>query len=274
MNATRIPTPGERAFSHDYIPEPEQRILAIGEKTVGTLCNYVVYSGLPKTGKSTFVGALIASAFTPWDCFAQKLTLPPDRRRVAYFDTESAPWDLYRARERIRTMADMPAAPERLDIFTLREDPPRVIREFIERYLKDNPGCAVAVIDGLLDLCMNYNDEIETREVTNYLKRVTKQYNVLLVVVLHLSKNTNETLGHLGANTDRWAQSTVTITRNKDTRQLIMAPKFLRSSDDFDPVAIEYSEGAGKFIHVPLTAAPAPERRPPGRPKKDATVKK
>lgn len=265
----RTPTLGERAFSHDYVPEPEQRILSIDEKTVGTLCNYVVYSGLPKTGKSTFVGALIASAFTPWDCYAQKLTLPPDRRRVALFDTESAPWDLYRARERIRKLCDTPTTPERLDIFTLREDPPRIIREFIEHYLRETPGCAIAVIDGLLDLCMNYNDEIETRELTNYLKRVTKQYNVLLICVLHLSKNTNETLGHLGANTDRWAQSTVTITRNKETRQLVMAPKFLRSSDDFDPIAIEYSEGAGQFIQVPITAPVEPERRGPGRPKKE-----
>lgn len=269
MNYARIPSLGERAFSHDYVPDPEQRILTISDKTVGTLCNYVVYSGLPKTGKSTYIGGLIASAFTPWDQYAQKLHLPADRRRVALFDTESAPYDLYRARERIRKAADIPEAPERLDIFSLREDPPRIIREFIETYLKQTPECAVLVVDGLLDLCMNYNDELETREVTNYLKRITKTYNVCLVAVLHLSKNTNETLGHLGANTDRWAQSTLTITRNKETKQLILAPKFLRSSDDFDPVAIEYSEGAGQFIQVPITTPPEPERRAPGRPKKD-----
>jgi len=48
-----------------------------------------------------------------------------------------------------------------------------------------------------------------------------------------------------------------------------MTPKFLRSSDDFDPVAIEYSEGSGQFIRVPITLPVEPERRGPGRPKKE-----
>jgi len=268
MNTSRIPALGERAFSPTYVPDPEQKIITVNEKLVGTLCNYVIYSGLPKTGKSTYVGALIASAFTPWAIYGQKLHLPETRRRVALFDTESAPYDLYKARERIRREIDVSEIPERLDIFSLREDPPRIIREFIEQYLKATPECAVAVIDGLLDLCMDYNDVLETREIATYLKRVTKIYDVCLVLVLHLSKNTGETLGHLGANTDRWAQSTLTVRRNRETKQMILEPKFLRSSDDFDPVAIEYSEAVSRYIHVPVTDPPAPAKKGPGRPPK------
>jgi hypothetical protein len=97
---------------------------------------------------------------------------------------------------------------------------------------------------------------------------VTKVYDVCLVLVLHLSKNTGETLGHLGANTDRWAQSTVTVEKVKDTRQMILKSKFLRSADDFDPVAIRYDADLKKWTEELYTPPPPPEKKGPGRPKK------
>jgi hypothetical protein len=264
----RIPGLKDREFSRDYQPPAETTVLTVGDRVVGTTCNYVVYSGLPKTGKSTYVTGLIASAFTPFPIFTQKVYLPGTRRRVALFDTESAAYDLARTRDRITHLAKLATLPDRMDIFTLREDPPAVNRAFIESYLKETPECAIAVIDGVLDLCVDYNDVTQTREVTDYLKRITKVYDVCLVLVLHLSKNTGETLGHLGANTDRWAQSTVTVEKVKDTRQMILKPKFLRSADDFDPVAIRYDGDMKKWTEELYTPPPAPEKKGPGRPKK------
>ena len=85
--------------------------------------------------------------------------------------------------------------------------------------------------------------------------------------VLHLSKNAGETLGHLGSNTDRWAQSTMTIKRVKETGQLVLEPKFLRSSEDFEPVAISWDEFSGKWRENELIRPPEPIKRGPGRPK-------
>jgi len=265
-----VPKISERLFSADYIPAPDVQIISVREKMIATTCNYVVYSGLPKTGKSTFISGLIASAFTPFPIFGQKIHLPENRKRVALMDTEMSPYDLHKSRDRIRKLADVPLdrLSDRLDIFSMREDPPAVIREFIEQYCKATPQAAVIIIDGFLDLCMNYNDEVETRAVTNWLKRITKIYDVCLVGVLHLSKNAGETLGHLGSNTDRWAQSTMTIKRVKETSQLVLEPKFLRSSEDFDPVAISWDEFSGKWRENELIQPPIPIKRGPGRPKK------
>jgi hypothetical protein len=266
----QTPQIADRLFLPNYIPTDDQKILTVRGKLVGTLCNYVVYSGLPKAGKSTFVSALIASAFSPYEIFGQKIDAPVDRRKVALFDTESAPYDLYKTRERIRILSDKPTQPERLDIFTMREDDPGTIKNFIEQYMKATPECSVIVIDGLLDLCLDYNDPVETRLLTNWMKRITKQYNCLIVCVLHLSKNVGETVGHLGSNTDRWAQSTLTITRNKEQQTLTLEPKFLRSSDDFNLVSIKYMEALGKYIEVeswkPVESWET--KKGPGRPKK------
>jgi RecA-family ATPase len=265
-----VPKISDRLFSADYIPPPDVQIISIREKMIATTCNYIVYSGLPKTGKSTFISGLIASAFLPNEVFGQKIHLPENRKKIALVDTEMSPYDLHRARERISKLADRPIdrIAERLDIFSMREDPPPVIREFIENYLKETPAACVVIIDGFLDLCMNYNDEVETRAVTNWLKRVTKVYDCCIVGVLHLSKNAGETVGHLGSNTDRWAQSTMTIKRVKETRQLVLEPKFLRSSDDFDPVAIYWDDDFKKWREADYVKPPEPVKRGPGRPKK------
>ena len=267
----KIPPLQAREFLREYTPPADQPIVTIRDSVVGTLCNYVVFSGLPKVGKSTYVSGLIASAFMPQGVpvFSQKISPPVGRPRVALFDTESAPYDLHRTRERIRTLASRTYIPDTLDIYTLREDPPHINRAFIEQYLHARPDCACVVVDGLLDLCMDYNDVTETRAVTNWLKRITKTYNCCAVLVLHLSKNTGETLGHLGANTDRWAQSTVTVRKNKEAAQLVMEPKFLRSAQDFEPVAIVWDEYAQRWRDDHYIIPQEPPKRGPGRPKKN-----
>ena len=230
-----------RRYDKTFIPNDEQRILEISNKFVGTLENYIIYAGLPKAGKSTFISGLIASCFAPWSVFDQKLHLPDTRRKIALFDTESSSYDLHRTMQRVKYYADINHLPDRFEVFSLREDMPKTIQELIEHYLMINKDCACIVIDGLLDLCINYNDEVETRILTNWLKRITKQYKILLISVLHLGKNTGETLGVLGSNTDRWAQATMTIRKQKDNGQIVLEAKFLRSADDFQPIAIEWT---------------------------------
>lgn len=230
-----------RIFDQKHIPEQENIIMKIGGKTAGTLQNYCIYSGQAKSGKSTFISGLIASAFVPWDHFDQKLILPETRPKLALFDTESSSWDLYRTVKRIKDYADLKTLPGSFTVFSMREDQPKDILAMIEQYLMINKDCAVIVIDGLLDLCLNYNDEIETRLLTNWLKKMTKVYNCFIVSVLHLSKNSGETLGHLGSNTDRWAQSTFVIKKIQETQQITLEAKFMRSDANPDPIAIEWN---------------------------------
>lgn len=239
-----------RKFDPTTPPPPEEVILKIGNKTVGTVQNYIVYSGQAKAGKSTYLSATIASAFLPqnFDVFGIKLTPPPGRNVVAYFDTESSQFDFWRTMVRIRNLARLDDFPLGLDAFNLRQDGPKMIRAHIWNYLENTPDCAVIVVDGFLDLCMDYNDPVETRKLTNWMKLVTAKFNVLMIGVLHLSKGIGETLGHLGSNTDRWAQSTLIVEKNKEAKQFVLRPKFMRSDEDFEPIAI--SKWEDRFVQV------------------------
>jgi hypothetical protein len=135
----------------------------------------------------------------------------------------------------------MSGFPDWFDAFSHREDGPEVIKSLIEAYLSIYPDCSVVVIDGLLDLLIDFNDVSESRNLINWLKRISKIYNCLIVTVLHLGKKDMNTLGHLGSMCDRYSQSTLKIERDKERNCFTLSPSFLRSSADFDPVHIAYT---------------------------------
>lgn len=234
----------ERRFDPAYVPPADHAALKIRDKVVGSLGSMVVFSGLPKSGKTTYISALIASAVNPnFPYFQIDVSLPRDRRRVAYFDTESSPYDHYRTMKRVQRHANIPHHPDRLDSFQLRQDDHVTIRKYIDEYLKAYPDCSMLIIDGLLDLVLNYNDEAECKQIIQFLKRITAIYNVLVICVLHLGKKDKETLGHLGSSTDRYAQSTITIEKDKKNKTYNMLPRFMRSDEEFEPVAIQNFSG-------------------------------
>jgi hypothetical protein len=228
-----------RKYKPDFIPPQSQVIFTIDDKPIGTIQNFIVFSGLPKAGKSTFLAAAIASAFQPGDVFGMKVHFPENRRKIAYFDTESSDFDFYRQVNKIKHFSNLNNLPPWADCFTVREDGPAEIRALIVNYLENNPDCPIIIIDGLLDLIFDYNSEVESRKLVNWFKKLTKIYNCLFVGVLHQGKGLGaQTLGHLGSNCDRWASSTLEIVKDKDKKTFTLQPRFLRSSEDFEPVVL------------------------------------
>lgn len=238
----------QRKYDPGYLPPDDIVLFKIQDKTIGTLQNFCVLSGLPKTCKSTFISAIIGSAISQTTIFDCEVKLPGERNTIAYFDTESSDHDFYRQVQRIKTFAETDI-PANLLLYQVREDSPGTIRNMIEFLLKENSSISFLIIDGLLDLCLNYNDETETRLLVNWLKRITKTYNILILSVLHLGKKDEQTLGHLGSNTDRWAQSTLKLTKNKETQVYTLEAKFLRSAEDFSPVNIKNFNGTWQQIY-------------------------
>jgi len=228
----------KRKYNPDYIPNKENIVFTIGGKHVGSLQNFVTLSGLPKAGKSTFVAGAIASAFVPYEVFSMKLHLPVDRRKICYFDTESSDYDFFRQIGKIKGFCELPILPDWFNAYQVREDGSGLIRKMIETYLTENADCSVIIIDGLLDLLVNYNDERESSLVTKWLKKITKVYNILLITVLHQSKSNLSTTGHIGSASDRFAQSTLDIVKEKERNCYILASRFMRSDMDFDPVTL------------------------------------
>ena len=244
----------KRQYNPDYIPNKEDIIFTIGTpaRNTGSLSNFLTLSGLPKAGKSTFVAAIVASSFVPYDIFTMKIHLPKDRKKICYFDTESSDYDFYRQINKIKGFAEIAALPDYFNAYQVREDGSGIIRKMIEEYLSKNEDCSVIIIDGLLDLLVNYNDERESSLLTKWLKKITKVYNVLLITVLHQSKSNLSTTGHIGSASDRFAQSTLDIVKDKERNCYVLTSRFMRSDMDFDPITLMNFNGVFQQVETEI----------------------
>jgi KaiC/GvpD/RAD55 family RecA-like ATPase len=239
-----------RKYNPEYKPSQDQILWIIQNKTIATTQNFQIITGLPKAGKSTFLSALISTVFTPSDLWGMKLNLPTDRKKIAYFDTESSDYDFYRQVERIKKFAGINGIPEWCSLFTVREDEPKAILTMVEHYLIIS-NAPIVILDGLLDCIFDYNDPIESRKLINWFKRLTKIYNCCIIGVLHQGKGqAGTTLGHLGSNTDRYAQSTIEIVKDKEKQTFTMSSRFLRSSDDFEPITLMNNGGEWQQVSI------------------------
>ena len=237
-------------------PPADTTILSIDGRQVGTLGNFIAFTGRPKVGKTTFLSAALASAMVPFDVWGLKITLPDDRPFIQYYDTEQSAYQFHRLMNRAKKMMGMDNLPRAISGFLLREFPAAELMKLIEHGIKLNPKCSCVFIDGLLDLCENFNDEGESKKVINWLKKITKVYNILVIGVIHQSKKEQYTLGHLGSAIDRYAESTLLIEKDQTKKYITLSAQLLRNTiDEFPPITIMFNGTDFVKADTPLKTA-------------------
>lgn len=252
----------QRKFDPNKSPAPEQIIFRIGGKKVGSLQNLVTFTGKQKNGKTRYIAATIAAGLTGNSIFQIQLRTPAHRHKIALFDTEQGEYDFYRLVAQIKDFTGLNELPATFDAFNTREDDPLTILKLIYEYLKQTPDCSVLVIDGLLDLVLDFNNVTESKKVTNYIKKITKQFNCLVIAVLHRGKGTDTTIGNIGSMADRLAQSVLKVEKNKERGTFVLSSDFMRSDEDFTPIEIWKTGNVWEeTFHMPETETnPAPVR--------------
>lgn len=228
----------QRKFDPTREPQPEQVIFRIGGKKVGSLQNLVTFTGKQKNGKTRYIAATIAAALTGRQIFQIQLRTPANRHKVALFDTEQGDYDFYRLIKQIQEFTELPVIPPTFDAYNTREDDPISTLKMIYHYLEKNPDCSIIVVDGILDLILDFNNVSESKRLTNFIKKITKKFNCLFIGVMHRGKGTDTTIGNIGSMADRLAQSVLKVEKNKERGTFILSSDFMRSDEDFAPVEI------------------------------------
>ena len=251
-----------RKFDPQKEPHPEQVIFKIGEKRVGSLQNLVTITGKQKNGKTRYVAAAIAAGLTGKNVFQIQLRTPAHRHKIALFDTEQGEYDFYKLVKQIHEFTGLQSLSPNFDAYNTREDDPITILRIVDHYLKNNPDCAVLVIDGILDLLIDFNNVAESKRLTNYFKKITKKYNVLVIGVIHRGKGSDTTIGNIGSMADRLAQSVLKVEKNKERNTFCLSSDFMRSDEDFSPVEIwKVGETWEETFHIEEQPAAAPVRQ-------------
>jgi hypothetical protein len=236
VDKTKIENLSTRQAKANYTPPKEDPIFTIKNNPIGNKQSFVCFQGLPKAGKSLYITSSIVSAFAGVSIFGMKITLPADKPKLAYFDTEGSEADFYSIVNRLKWQMGRNNLPENLQMYNCREDSPAEIKILIDTYLQLNGDCGCLIIDGILDLVNDFNNIVECNMIIQWLKKITKNYNMLVMVVLHLGKKDKNSLGHLGSFLDRKSQSVLII--EKENNIMTMKAQFLRSCENFIPISV------------------------------------
>lgn len=249
-------------------PAPvEQVVFRIQFKKIGSLGDFILFSGRPKAGKGKYIAGCIAAALSRTEIFDMSIRLPEEKRKVVHFDTEQSKYSHWKMMELIKqlTAENLPAF---FKSYRCRSVGPSQILAMIEYFLKLNPDTGIVYLDGLLDTIESINDEKHSNYIKRWLKRITEDYNVLLAGVIHRGFSSDKSIGHIGSDGERAAQSVLHIEKDKERKQYIMKSEYLRDDDDILPVAIHYNtqlqlwEQTEYLPEAPANLAKANKRRP------------
>lgn len=231
-----------RRFNPDYDPVEEKAIFTIDNKIIGNNQNLVTLQAKQKSGKTTFLTAILASALTGDPVFRFLVRLLQSKKRIAYFDTEQGQADFYKTIRKVKSLASLQTFPGNFDAYNMREDDPADIIGAVNEYVTTFNDIGLIVIDNSTDLLNSFNDEAESKEKIQNFKRWTKQGNNLAVQALHTGRSGENTLGHFGAFSDRASQSVLHVEKTERGTVTCKA-KYMRSDEDFDPIELQFNPG-------------------------------
>lgn len=210
---------------------------------VFTLGNFSAIYGKSKAKKTFLATMFMACASRGGELDYTILSdLPENRPGVVLFDTEQSSYDAYITAKRVCDMSGK--FKNNFGSFDLREYSPlercEIINHFIE---KQSNHISFIVIDGIADLAMAINDEIEASRVVSLLMKWTKVYNLHICVIIHQNKNDNFATGHLGSSIMKKAECLISVAKDTcDNLRSDINCDYIRGAMEFDKFSIIIDE--------------------------------
>jgi len=152
--------------------------------------------GKQKSGKSLITSCITASALGGGRQLG--LEYQSQGKRKIFFDTEQSLYFYGKTQQRIYQLAGLRDDPSTYETYHLRRlsIPERV--EAIELILSQPGEIELVVIDGVVDLCTNFNEEKPSIATVEKLMQWSDRTGAMLLTVLHTTKAAGYMRGHLG----------------------------------------------------------------------------
>lgn len=225
--------------------------------------------GEQKSGKSFVCQNIVASALNGGYQAAHFSHKLDTSERILYFDTEQSEYFYKRSQARIYEIAGLSENPVRYEAYHLRRLPVDQRLKAVDYFIRNGQKPAFIVIDGLVDLCRDFNSEKESAETMEYLMRWTDETGALLITVLHLTKGNGFMRGHLGTALQNKCDFSIEVAQDKDwpgafsvksrDSRFTPFPKFSFLRDPKTGLAIGASSG-----QFPTTPPPVQDYTAPG----------
>lgn len=228
----------------DIKPTDETDCMFINGKKVGSLGNIVTITGKPKSRKTTFLQAFIASFISGQIIFNCEC-IRPENTNICLIDTEQSSADLYNGVQRIKKDSNVKKLPAYFKVYQNRPLQSFENRKFLETLILSDPKLKIVFIDGMLDFVSDMNNIDEASTLLFLLQRLCFENNILIICILHENKSSNFTLGHIGSFLERKSQSLLRVEKTEIGSTL--SSVYMRSDEDFYPVSIFYNYNTSSY---------------------------
>jgi hypothetical protein len=210
------------------IPKPAP-IYSVSDTTICTPGNLTTIYSQAKTGKSSFLGAMIGATMTTptSNCDTLGVTGPNyQKHAVLHFDTEQSPYDWQQLIRSVLRRVGLTEQPPWLMSFTIAGMEASKAEQFIisvrKLARKLHGGIHSEFIDGVADLVNDPNDPAECFPLVCRLQGAAIEFNHAIITILHMNPGSDtKGRGHLGSQLERKSESNLTLHKEGDTTTVL-----------------------------------------------------
>jgi archaellum biogenesis ATPase FlaH len=257
--------PCEIDFSNP--PIKSEMIISINDVPLGTQGNLFGITGGEGTGKSNYVGSLIAGTIRQSDKIdTLGTTVNPNKgnKAILLYDTEQSEVQLYKNIANILKRGKLDTMPPCFKAYCLtsmsRKERLQAIVQSMDKFYYQFGGIHLVVIDGIADLVRCANDEAESIGVIDELYRLAGIYKTCIICVLHFVPNGMKLRGHLGSELQRKAAGILSIERDDDPQISVVKTLKVRDGSPLDVPLIQFSWDREQGMHTFFGEKPKEEK--------------
>ena len=246
-------------IDYDNPPDISKSVVAVNGVPLGTQDNLFCITGGEGTGKSNYVGAILAGALGNERLPIEKtlgleITANPKGLAVLHYDTEQSEAQLHKNLGKTLRRASLTAVPEFYHSLYLaslsRKDRLKLIRESMDLFHHRHGGIHLVVIDGIADLIRSANDETESIAIVDELYRLAGIYNTCIICVLHFVPNGIKLRGHIGSELQRKAAGILSIEKDDNPEYSVVKALKVRDGSPLDVPMMLFGWDKAEDMHV------------------------
>lgn len=213
-----------------------------GTEEIGvcSLGDFSLVVGKAKSRKSTLVSMITAALISnTYISDTIRGMLPADKRGILYIDTEQAEYDtLYISKQAIKLAGgdDYP----HFKPAELREHSTEERKKIFEYYMDNLPGLGFVVIDGVRDFVKSVNNEEDSKDVVDWIMKLSSKKKCHILCVIHENKVGNSIRGHLGTELQNKAQTVFGVSKPDEESEISIVSARETRHKPFKPFAIGY----------------------------------
>ncbi|GHV06359.1 topoisomerase [Bacteroidia bacterium] len=257
--------PCEIDFSNP--PVQTEMLVSINDVPLGTQGNLFGITGGEGTGKSNYVGSLIAGTIREKeniDTLGTIIQRNKNNKAVLLYDTEQSETQLYKNISGILRRGKLETMPSCFKAYCLtsmsRKERMQAIVQSMDKFYYQFGGIQMVVIDGIADLVRCANDEAESVGVIDELYRLAGIYKTCIVCVLHFIPNGLKLRGHLGSELQRKAAAILSIEKDENPAVSVVKALKVRDGSPLDVPLIQFSWDKEKEMHTYFGEKPKEEK--------------